>query len=84
MLCRESDTSDAVMQGHVQRLRAAQARMLELSEQVSVAELATEMSEARAKLIELNSGKLHIPGHCGWVFDLHCSSCTRSDRASFT
>ena len=45
---------DVVMQQHVQRLRAAQTRMLVLSEQVSVAELASEMSEARAKLIEVN------------------------------
>ena len=47
------------MQQHVQRLRAAQTRMLVLSEQVSVAELASEMSEARAKLIEVNYSGIH-------------------------
>ncbi|KAL3143129.1 hypothetical protein ABBQ38_003398 [Trebouxia sp. C0009 RCD-2024] len=52
---RGSEAGD-IMQEHVQTLRAAQARMFELSAQVSVAELASEMSEARAKLIEISSG----------------------------
>lgn len=69
------------MQEHVHTLRAAQARMFELSEQVSVAELASEMSEARAKLIESNSGihrmfcaafSRHGAAWCGPGVDLSC------------
>ena len=45
------------MQEHVQVLRKAQAHMFELSEQVSVAELATELAEARADFIERHSGE---------------------------
>lgn len=54
---REPTTSSAAMQEHVQALRKAQAHMFELSEQVSVAELATELAEARADFIERNSGE---------------------------
>ena len=39
-----------------QALRAAQAHMLEVSEQVSVAELATELAEARARFLERAAG----------------------------
>lgn len=60
MLCRKPDASNAAMQDHVQGLKAAQAHMFELSQQVSIAELATELAEARAQFIELNSGMLCI------------------------
>lgn len=60
MLCRKLDASNAAMQDHVQGLKAAQAHMFELSQQVSIAELATELAEARAQFIELNSGMLCI------------------------
>lgn len=56
MLCRKPDASNAAMQERVQGLKAAQAHMFELSQQVSIAELATELAEARAQCIELNSG----------------------------
>ena len=54
--CRRPDDTTAPMREHVQGLKAAQAHMLELSQQVSIAELATELAEARAQLIQLNSG----------------------------
>ena len=56
MHCRKPDAGNAAMQEHVQGLKAAQAHMFELSQQVSIAELATELAEARAQFIELNSG----------------------------
>ena len=56
MLCRKPDASNATMQERVQGLKAAQAHMFELSQQVSIAELATELAEARAQCIELHSG----------------------------
>ena len=54
--CRQPGIDNGQMQQHIQALRAAQAHMFELSQQVGIAELATELAEARAVFIERNAG----------------------------
>lgn len=44
-----------------QALKDAQAHMLEVSEQVSVAELATELAEARASFLQRIAGNAPFP-----------------------
>ena len=78
ILCRESDASKAAMQKHVQGLRAAQAHMFELSEQVTIAELASELAEARAHLIQLSAG---IYQRSWFGIELPCICCDTFARA---
>ena len=56
-MCRRcADEAMGIVQVRAQALDAAQAHMLEVSEQVSVAELATELAEARASFMKRTAG----------------------------
>ena len=56
-MCRRcADEAMGIVQDRAQALDAAQAHMLEVSEQVSVAELATELAEARASFMKRTAG----------------------------
>ena len=57
--CRETMSQPNARE--TQALKAAQAHMLEVSEQVSVAELATELAEARACFLERAAGNAPFP-----------------------
>lgn len=54
---RCADEAMGIVQDRAQALDAAQAHMLEVSEQVSVAELATELAEARASFMKRTAGQ---------------------------
>jgi len=55
-LLRRDTKSSATLLEQAQALDAAQAHMLGVSEQVSLAELATELAEARATFMEQHAG----------------------------
>ncbi len=79
MICRTSGaTATALVQQQAQALDVAQAHMMAVSEQVSVAELATELAEARASFMERASGiTISII-----MYPIQCIQCSASSLCS--